>query len=277
MKPDEIETTTASEDEAVPVDAATPAGMSPQWALAVVLIAIAASLAVRRLGRLRLTATVRRWLPVVYTTIWVAAGLAVVGRVTRGLPEGWGIAIGVALLMVAFASVGWLRSVVSGVAISIEGRIRLGDSIRIGNATGEVVAFGVRSVRLRAVDGSIHEIPNEKLVTEPVTNLSGDGGDSAAEVVVAVPRGVEPNRALLIAQRIAVLSPLASPRHLPEVFLEPSAAAGGQFDLRVRGWAFDSAYQDHFRSDVMSRLQAAFQSAAAAAAGPGVQDETSLT
>jgi hypothetical protein len=31
-----------------------------------------------------------------------------------------------------------------------------------------------------------------------------------------------------------------------------------RYEVRVRGYAFDAAYQDHYRSDVVSRIQAAF-------------------
>lgn len=224
----------------------------------VLFVATLLSFALRKVGRANGAGNLRRWLPVVYAVVWGIAIIVVTMMYAKGLPSGWFLAMWLLFLVVAFASVGWLRSVVSGVALSVEGRISLGDSIRVGDVSGEVVAFGVRSLRVRGVDGSVHEIPNEKLVTEPVANLSGEGGDSACELTLAIPEGIDPDDAVERARSIAILTPLASPRHRPEVFLEPHSAAERRYDLRIRGYAFDAAYQDHYRSDVVSRLQAAF-------------------
>ena len=229
-----------------------------QGVIPILALAILTSLLVRRIGKSGAATHLRRWLPLVHSGVWAAAILAVTWIYARGLSSPWILAIWLLFLVFAFASVGWLRSVMSGVALSVEGRIRVGDSIRLGSVEGEVVAFGMRAVRLRAVDGTILEIPNEKLVTDTVANLTGDGGDSACELIIAVPHTIDPEDALQLARKIAVLTPLASPRHRPEVFLLAHHTGEQHYDLRIRGYAYDAAYQDHFRSDVISRLQAAF-------------------
>lgn len=224
--------------------------------VAVVLVALFVSLLVRRVARANLAPHLRRWLPVAFTSVWGVAVIAITVIYARGLPGSWWLVIWLLFIVLAVASIGWLRNALAGIALSLEGRIALGDSVRVDDLTGEVIGFGVRATRLRAVDGAVHEIPNERLVTQPVTNLSGEGGDSATELVLAVPSHVDVDAALELARRIAILSPLASPRHRPEVFLE--ARSNGKFDVRIRGFAFDAAFQDHFRSDVVARVQAAF-------------------
>lgn len=237
--------------------AAELTGAHARGVIGVVGVAVIVTLLVRRVGRSNLAGDLRRWLPLLYSSVWGIAVLNITLIYARGLSSSWFLAIWLLFVFVGLASVGWLRSVMSGVAITLEGRIKLGDSVRVNDISGEVIEFGVRALRLRAVDGSIHEIPNEKLVTESVTNLSGDGGDSAAELLISIPAGIEPDRALEIARRVAILTPLASPRHRPEVFLE-SSGIDGRFELRIRGYAFDAAYQDHFKSDVVSRIQSDF-------------------
>lgn len=229
-----------------------------QGVIPILVVATLVSLLLRRISRSGAGSSLRRWLPILYTAVWATAIVVVTWIYARGLSSTWMLAIWLLFLVVSFASVGWLRSVMSGVALSIEGRIRIGDSIRLGNVEGEVIAFGMRALRLRAVDGTIHEIPNEKLVTDTVANLTGDGGDSACELTIAVPHTIDPEDVLDLARRIAILTPLASPRHRPEVFLLAHHAGEQHYDLRIRGYAYDAAYQDHYRSDVISRLQAAF-------------------
>lgn len=256
MEDDEVQQSMVQQ---APIESGDP-GVAPQAVIGVIVVAVFTSMLLGRLGRSNLASGLRRWLPLLYTTLWGATLIALTVMYARGLSQMAFAGVFVLFLLGAFASVGWLRSVMAGVAISIEGRIHLGDSIRIGSTSGEVIGFGVRSLRLRAVDGSIHEIPNEKLVVESVTNLSGDGGDSATEFVIAVPAGVDPDRAVQVARDVAILTPLASPRHQPEVFLE-SGPHLHQFEIRVRGYAFDAAYQDHFRSDVVARIQSEFNGA----------------
>ncbi len=229
-----------------------------QGVVIVLIVAGLLSLLMRRIARSNAAGPFRRWLPVAYSVVWGVAIVIVTMMYARGLPNTWFLAIWLLFLVVVFASVGWLRSVMSGVALSIEGRIRLGDSIRVGGVEGEVIGFGMRAIRLRSVEGTIHEIPNEKLVTEPVANLTGDGGDSACELTIAVPDQVDPDDARDLARNIAVLTPLASPRHRPEVFLFARGQEEQRYELKIRGFAFDAAYQDHFRSDVVARLQSAF-------------------
>lgn len=233
-------------------------GAHLQGVFVVLIIAGLLSLLMRRVGRSNVAGPFRRWLPVAYSVVWGLAIVIVTMIYAQGLPNTWFLAIWLVFLVVVFASVGWLRSVMSGVALSIEGRIRLGDSIRVGDVEGEVIGFGMRALRLRSVEGTIHEIPNQKLVTEPVANLTGDGGDSACELTIAVPDEVDPDTALELARTIAVLTPLASPRHRPEVFLFARDKQERSYELKIRGFAFDAAYQDHFRSDVVARLQSAF-------------------
>lgn len=242
--------------EDAPALAQAPERVHAEGILAVLLIALFISLLVRRVGKANLAPHLRRWVPVAFTSVWAIAIFAVAVIYARGLPGSWSLVIWLLFIVVTVASIGWLRSVLAGIAVSLEGHIKLGDSIRVGDVTGEVTGFGVRATRLRGVDGAIHEVPNERLVTDFVTNLSGEGGDSATELVFAVPKHVAVDEAVEVARRIAILSPLASPRHRPEVFLE--ARGNEKFEVRIRGYAFDAAFQDHFRSDVVSRIQAEF-------------------
>lgn len=259
MEDEEIQQSAMSQ-VAEPVNPSTPpaAGVAPQAVIFIVLTAVGISLMLSRLARSSFAGDLRRWLPVLYALLWGATLLSLTAIYARGLDNTAFVAVFIVFVVVALSSVGWLRSVMSGVAISLEGRIRIGDTIRIDQTSGEVVGFGVRSLRLRAVDGSIHEIPNEKIVTESVTNLSGTGGDTATELMIPVPPEINPETAVQIARSVAILTPLASPRHQPEVFLEAGGPHGRQFEIRVRGFAFDAAYQDHFRSDVVARIQHEF-------------------
>jgi hypothetical protein len=147
--------------------------------------------------------------------------------------------------------------VIAGLVLAMEGRIRVGDRVRVAGIEGEVITFGVRSIVVRGDDGTVHQIPNEKLLSEPGAALRR-GGVAACDVVVSVPRHVATNRATETAWLAACLSPYASPRNRPDVFLAPPADAAESCRIQIRGYAFDAAYADHYRSDVIARLKDAF-------------------
>ena len=227
--------------------------------MGIVLIAVIVTYFLRRLGRIQTATKLRRWMPILYVSVWGAASVLIAFTYATALPDYWIVVVGLFVATVLLASVGWLRSVAAGLALALESRLHIGDSIRLDKIEGEIHAFGLRSVRVRSVDGTIHEVPNEKFMSESVANLSGDGGDSACEITIKVPPLIEPNRALLIARNAAILTPLASPQHQPEVFLNTSDETDESFEIHVRGYAFDPSYQDHYRSDVVARFHDDFR------------------
>lgn len=66
---------------------------------------------------------------------------------------------------------------------------QVGDTIRIGNYQGAVERIGFRSSRLRSADGSAFIIPNQKLVSENLENLT-DRMTSGVHMVINIKYGV---------------------------------------------------------------------------------------
>ncbi len=114
------------------------------------------------------------------------------------------------------------------------------------------MAFGARAVTLRTDDGTLHQIPNASITQESVTNLRAEG-DAACEITIEVPENVTPERAKELARQASFLTPLASPHHAPQVFLDIDRARN-QVQMHIRGFAFDPAHRDHYRSDVVARV-----------------------
>lgn len=215
------------------------------------LLAIIVSFFLFRFGRHTEAKRIKRGMPVLYAVIWGLTLVSITSLYARGLDGQWKLVVWLVFVFGVFASVGWLRSVMSGVALAVEGRVVAGDSIRIDDVEGEVLSFGLRSVSIRGVDGNVHEVPNDKFVSSTVVNLSAIGGDSICDIFLEVPRTMKPADALVLAREVAILTPLASPRHRPEVFLEPT---DNNRRIRIRGYVFDPEYQEHFQSDVISRF-----------------------
>lgn len=230
-----------------------PIFLEPIWAFSLLVAALVVSLGIGYLARLPGLRQVRQWLLVTRVFIWTAVIFNMVFALFRTVTEYW-VWLGVLVIgLMTLASISWLRNVAAGLAVAFEAHFHVGDLVRVGEVEGEIVEFGTRTVSLRAADGTLHQIPNEQFSRQSVIHLEANG-EAACEIVVALPAGISPERAVKLAHQAAFLTPLASPRHRPEVFLDVAAGGGEGVELHIRGFAFDPAYREHFRSDVVARV-----------------------
>jgi len=228
---------------------------SPTGALmALTVVAILGSIGISRISRVRLFSRIQRWFPVAHVLLWSLAFLIAGFVAASRLSTQWLILDALVLGVLAVVNLSWLRSALASVVVAMEGRFNLDDHIRVGAISGHVVGFGLRSVRLRSEDGTVHDVPNEHLLRETVANLSGEGGDAACELTVMVPSEMLAQDVMALALEAAMLSPLASPRHRPEAFLLGRETPQQPPRVRVQGYAFDPNHREHFKSDVLTRL-----------------------
>lgn len=230
--------------------AATHAPVTPTLALTLALVV---SIAIHRLSMRELFHRLSHLVPILHVLVWGLALLTTATWTARHLPVEWLLILTALFLATTYIYSGWLRSVLAGVTLAFERRLHIGDEILAGDLQGVITRFGLRAIHLRADDGSLHDVPNDLLVNTPVTNLTGDGGDSACDITLDIPPHVSHDQALAILHSAAILSPLASPRHRPRAFLTPPAHTDAPFRVTVRGYAFDPHHRDHFRSDVLAR------------------------
>lgn len=195
-----------------------------------------------------------RWLHPLVVLAWLGAAALLTMMSLR--VETLGQTAGrVALLVVlGVVTAPMLRDLLSGMVIAFEGRHRLGDDIRVGALEGRIVALGLRSVVLRAHDGSEHTTPNSRFAAADVVRLNLPSGEAPFELEVVLHRegGVEAATNELV--EAAVLSPLAAPGSLPEVYVMETD--GPRLRLRMRVYVFDRMYEERYRSDILARLAA---------------------
>jgi small-conductance mechanosensitive channel len=81
-------------------------------------------------------------------------------------------AAGVLSVALGFASQTSASNLISGLFLIGEQPFKLGDTIKVGNTTGEVLSIDLLSVKLRTFDNLFVRIPNETLIKSEVTNLT---------------------------------------------------------------------------------------------------------
>ncbi|MBW3621083.1 MAG: mechanosensitive ion channel family protein [Actinobacteria bacterium] len=123
------------------------------------------------LGRSVLTAVV--W------TVALFMILGVFGFELGPLIAGAGI-VGVAL---GFGSQSLVKDFLSGIFMLIEDQYGLGDIVDVGEATGTVEAVGLRTTRIRDVEGTLWHVPNGEI--RRVGNMSQDWARTLLDIGVA--------------------------------------------------------------------------------------------
>jgi MscS family membrane protein len=80
--------------------------------------------------------------------------------------------LGVGGIAVAFAAQKTLENVIGGISIILDGAVRVGDSLSVGDILGTVDDIGLRSTRIRTLDRSMVSVPNGQIANLSLKNLS---------------------------------------------------------------------------------------------------------
>ncbi len=137
-------------------------------------------------AQLARSARLRTLLPLLRTILFVTIAVVVVlmvlseiGLNIGPLLAGAGI-IGVAI---GFGSQKLVQDLITGIFLLLENAMQVGDFVTVSGLSGTVEALSVRTIRLRAGDGSVHIVPFSAVTS--VTNTNRGLGNAAVAVTVA--------------------------------------------------------------------------------------------
>jgi small-conductance mechanosensitive channel len=104
-------------------------------------------------------------------TGFVLVLMAVLGELGVKLTALLGAA-GIVGIAVGFASQTSVSNIISGLFLISEKPFTVGDVIRIGGTTGIIQSIDLLSIKIRTFDNLFVRIPNEKILTSEVTNIT---------------------------------------------------------------------------------------------------------
>jgi moderate conductance mechanosensitive channel len=90
---------------------------------------------------------------------------------------------GIAGIAIGFGAQHLVQDVITGIFVLFENAIQIGDGVTVAGLSGSVEQLSVRTLRLRAGDGSVHIIPFSAVTT--ITNSNRGLGNAAVSVTVA--------------------------------------------------------------------------------------------
>jgi len=103
----------------------------------------------------------------------VLVAACIVALSIGGIPSSW--LVGLSALggtAIGFASTRTIGNLVSGIYIMVSRPFRIGDYVRIGNVEGEVLEISMNYTKLKAPDGSVLLLSNQKVLESNVMNFS---------------------------------------------------------------------------------------------------------
>jgi small-conductance mechanosensitive channel len=161
---------------------------------AAVLLAMAlAKLTDKALGRRELAPeaatryrTVRRVVTTTIVFVGVLSALLVIPQI-RAIAGGILASSAVLGLVIGFAAQRTIGNAVAGILIAFSQPLRLGDRVIIDGVEGTVEEIGLTFTFIREANDARLVIPNEKLASDTIRNLTIRSTESVAEITVQVP------------------------------------------------------------------------------------------
>ena len=90
---------------------------------------------------------------------------------------------GIVGIAIGFGSQKLVQDLITGLFLLLENGVQVGDKVSVAGLTGTVENVSIRTIRLRAADGSVHIVPFSAVTT--ITNASRGAGNAAVSVSVA--------------------------------------------------------------------------------------------
>ena len=82
--------------------------------------------------------------------------------------------LGIGGFAIALAAQDTVKNIIGGITLFTDRPFKIGDRIRFDAIDGNVEDIGVRSTKIRTLDGRIITIPNSKIVDASIENVSGE-------------------------------------------------------------------------------------------------------
>ena len=162
---------------------------------------------------------------------------------------------GTIAVALGFAFKDFASSVIAGIVSLFESPYRVGDRIKIGEDYGEVVSYGLRSVRIQTPDDDMVTIPHNKIWTESVSNANAGALEAQVVTEFYFAHEVETAPIKKILYRVAQTSKYTHLK-LPIVVVMEEKPWGTVFKLKA--YPLDARDEFIYQTDLITRAKRAF-------------------
>lgn len=168
-------------------------------------------------------------------------------------------AAGSAAVAIGFALKDVASSVIAGLVLLFDSPFKVGDRIQFGDTYGDIVAIGLRAVRLKTLDDNIVTIPNARFISDTVSSSNFGELDMLVVCDFHVDLDNDMNKVKDIIHEVVVTSRFAYLKK-PVIFSMSEVILHDKLAMQVKAKAhvMDVEYEKAFQSDVLMRANALF-------------------
>ncbi len=163
-------------------------------------------------------------------------------------------AAGILTVALGFASQTSASNIISGLFLLGEKPFGVGDIVRVGTTTGEVIAIDLLSVKLRTFDNLFVRIPNETMIKAEITNLQRFP-IRRFDLQMGVAYKEDLDRVREVLQTVADEHPLSLDEPAPMILFTGFADSSINFQFSV--WALSDNFLE-IRTQIPLAVKAAF-------------------
>ncbi len=193
-------------------------------------------------------------------TVYVGTGAVVLVLSLRLDDKVLALIGGTTAVSVGFAVKDLVASFIAGIMIMIDRPFQVGDRVSFGGEYGDIVAIGLRSVRMRTLGDNVVTIPNNKFLSDMTS--CGNWGALDMQVTMEFYAGLDQDvasardvvhEAALTSRYVHLPKPVVVLVH--QVLRENLVAVR----LTLKAYVLDTQYEKEFENDVNMRVLRAFR------------------
>lgn len=167
---------------------------------------------------------------------------------------------GTLAVAIGFAMRDLVAAMIAGVTIMFDRPFQVGDRVQYAGEYGDIVAIGLRSVRMQTLDDNTVTIPNNKILTD----VTSCGNYGALDMQVTITFFIGVDQDVELAERLITEGILTSSYvfldkpvvvRIRQVIQEDYVAV----EMRGKAYVLDTKYEKAFETDVTKRVLQAFR------------------
>ena len=170
-------------------------------------------------------------------------------------PENILAVTGTVAVALGFAFKDYVSSIIAGIVGLFESPYGVGDRITIGDRYGEVISYGLRSLRIQTPDDNMVTIPHNKIWTEAVANSNAGALEAQVVTKFYFAHEIDVNLVKKILYRVAQTSKYTQLK-LPIVVVMQEKPWGSMFKLK--SYPLDARDEFIYQTDLIARSKQAF-------------------
>jgi len=144
------------------------------------------------------------------------------------------IVLGAFSVGIGFGLQNIFNNMVSGLILSFERPLNVGDVVQVGELMGTVLSIGLRASKIKSFDGAEVIVPNGNLISEPLINWTLSDAHRRIDLRVGVAYGTDPERVIGIMKEAAEGHELLRKEPAPRAFF--IGFGDSSLDFRLLAW-----------------------------------------